>query len=77
MTSIYRGFAVCYVNEENGIEPSHCDGLGWTQEVYETLDAARQRERELLEIAGGVWEIVHVSLSFLRDQAVEEEGGKS
>lgn len=64
MKVIY-GYAVCWVDHDNEILPSHSD-FGFYQEVYGTLKAAEEREKELLETTGGVWEIVQAKVELTR-----------
>jgi len=62
----YAGFAVVSVNSKNDIEPSHSDIPGWYQEIFETQDQAEEREEELLETDGGIFETVEVTMIFKR-----------
>ena len=62
----YTGYGVASVNHLNNIETSHAEYPGWYQEVFETQDQAEQREAELLETIGGIFETVEVTLIFKR-----------
>ncbi len=66
MERIYKGYAVVSVNGRNNIETSHAEISGWYQEVYETLEEAEDREQELLDTVGGIFEVVEAVLTFKR-----------
>lgn len=58
----FTGFCVCWVSSENQIYPSHSEEKGYYQEFYGSIEQAREREQELLDTVGGVWEIVKAKL---------------
>ena len=69
----YHGYAVVSVNSKNNIEPSHAEYPGWYQEIFETRDQAEQRENELLDTVGGIFEVVEIAMILKRFHCMNSE----